>query len=475
MKKRLSVISVLVFVLALFCGTAAGCSGKGSGELKLSFYNGGYGSAWAHTLAEKYKEETGVTITLDPSSTLDSDAASMLQNGTDSDIIMSHGISWELPALQGRIEPLDDLYAMQCDDGTVEDRIVPELLDNCKLKFDGKYYKLPWTNGVGGLVYNKKMFDDNGWEVPETYQDLVDLCATINESRVKVPNTPRTTYVKPFAWSGETYYWDYLVFDWWAQLEGVEGIEKIKKLESADVFDPDGDYKLPQAVKLWTDLRINENSIADSSGRPYIAAQNDFINGYAAMMPNAQWFESEMRDNINPEICEVMMMPAPTVPGAKTDASGKVIRMNYSAGNGDHIIIPMSAPHKDAAKKFLAWMLKEENAKLFTGRTLGVMLGVKYDDLDGIEDRYLTSFARSVFEINKNSVKFNFYSQNNMILNNKLSLEWADTGVNEYRKLADGETSTFTVKSIFASRYNTIKSNFASWKSESDAIYGAEN
>lgn len=472
MKKRISLLCALTFVLALFCGTEVGCK-KESHELKLSFYNGGYGSAWAFALAEKYEAETGVKITVDPSATLQADVANMLQNGTDSDIIMSHGISWELPALQGRIEPLDDLYAMECDGGTVEDRIVPELLNDCKLKFDGKYYKLPWTNGVGGLVYNKVLFDKNGWEVPETYEDLVALCKTIKEAKVVAnPDAPRPIYVEPFAWSGETYYWDYLVFDWWAQLEGMEGIRRIKNLESAEVFNPQGSYKLPQAVKLWTDLKVNDYSIKNSSGRDYISAQNDFINGYAAMMPNAQWFESEMRENIDPEVCEMIMMPAPIVPDAKVDDAGNPIRMNYSAGNGDHIIIPASAPNKEEAKKFLAYMFKEENAKLFTGRTLGVMLGAKYESLDGVEDKYLTSFARSVFEINKNSVKFNFYSQNNMILNNKLSLEWADTGINEYAKLANGETADYTVAGIFESRYNNIKANFDTWKAESDQIYG---
>ena len=483
MKKRVSVICALAFVFALFCGTAVGCKAKETHQLKLSFFNGGYGSAWAYAMAAKYEEETGIVITVDASETLQADVPNMLDNGTDSDIIMSHGISWELPALQGKIEPLDDLYAMGCDDGTVEDRVVTELLNDCKLKFDGKYYKLPWTNGVGGLVYNKKLFDKNGWKVPETYEDLVELCETIEKAGVVAnPNAPaqnRRT-VKPFAWSSETYYWDYLVFDWWAQLQGIDGIEEIKKLGSSNVFDPQGSYKFPEALKLWTDLIqphkvdgvMRDYCIDGSSGRDYMAAQTDFINGYAAMMPNAQWFESEMRDNIDPEICEVIMMPAPTVPNAKKDDDGNVIRVNYQVGGGDSIIIPASAPNKAEAKKFLAFMMREDNAKLFTERTLGVMLGVKYDNLDGIADRYLTSFAHSVFEINKNSQKFNLYSQNNMVLNNKITLEWADTGVNEYANLAEGKSD---IDTIFSTRYSSISKDFDTWKAESDAIYGADN
>ena len=179
-----------------------------------------------------------------------------------------------------------------------------------------------------------------------------------------------------------------------------------------------------------------------------------------------------MLDNIDPEGCELMMMSAPAVPGAKTDDNGNVIRVSYQVGGGDSIIIPASAPNKDEAKRFLAFMMREENAKLFTERTLGVMLGVKYDNLDGIADRYLTKFAHSVFDINKNSVKFNLYSQNNMVLNNKITLEWADTGINEYAALAAG---TKEIKDIFDTRYKDITAGFDTWKSESDAIYGADN
>lgn len=68
-----------------------------------------------------------------------------------------------------------------------------------------------------------------------------------------------------------------------------------------------------------------------------------------------------------------------------------------------------------------------------------------------------------------NSVKFNLYSQNNMVLNNKITLEWADTGVNEYANLYAG---TSNVDEIFTTRFNTISENFDQWKSESDAIYG---
>ena len=42
-------------------------------------------------------------------------------------------------------------------------------------KKDGKLYGLPRNTDIMVFYYNEKMFDDNGWEVPQTYDDLLAL------------------------------------------------------------------------------------------------------------------------------------------------------------------------------------------------------------------------------------------------------------------------------------------------------------
>ena len=121
----------------------------------------------------------------------------------------------------------------------LKNRVSQDFLSTAK--FNNKYYKVPWTNGAGGIIYNAKMFREQGWEVPETYEELMTLSDHIFDSKIKVnpkdmkPNAPT---IKPFVWSSETYYWDYLVFDWWAQIAGVDKINAYTKLESAEVFNP---------------------------------------------------------------------------------------------------------------------------------------------------------------------------------------------------------------------------------------------
>ena len=40
-------------------------------------------------------------------------------------------------------------------------------------KKDGKLYGLPRNTDVAGFYYNQKMFEDNGWKVPTTYDELL--------------------------------------------------------------------------------------------------------------------------------------------------------------------------------------------------------------------------------------------------------------------------------------------------------------
>ena len=49
-------------------------------------------------------------------------------------------------------------------------------------KKDGKLYGLPRNTDVAGFYYNQKMFEDNGWKVPTTSDELLELAGTIQNA-----------------------------------------------------------------------------------------------------------------------------------------------------------------------------------------------------------------------------------------------------------------------------------------------------
>lgn len=58
---------------------------------------------------------------------------------------------------------------------------------------DGKLYQLPVLNTGNGIFYNKTLFTENGWSVPETLDEFYTLCDTISETGVR-PFVPCLKY-----------------------------------------------------------------------------------------------------------------------------------------------------------------------------------------------------------------------------------------------------------------------------------------
>ena len=46
-------------------------------------------------------------------------------------------------------------------------------------------YALPYAANAAGILYNKDMFDENGWEIPETWDEFIALCDTISAAGVQ--------------------------------------------------------------------------------------------------------------------------------------------------------------------------------------------------------------------------------------------------------------------------------------------------
>lgn len=56
-------------------------------------------------------------------------------------------------------------------------------LNNCK--YEGSLYYLPGPSTVMGIVYDKELFAENGWEVPHSLTEFKELCQTIHASGIR--------------------------------------------------------------------------------------------------------------------------------------------------------------------------------------------------------------------------------------------------------------------------------------------------
>jgi ABC-type glycerol-3-phosphate transport system substrate-binding protein len=103
-----------------------------------------------------------------------------LINGTECDLILSR-----------RLNIVDDIAADYLLDLSAEpfiDGYYMNAVDSCASD-DGKIYYLPGPSDVYGIVYDKTMFEENGWQVPQSYSEFVSLLDTIRQANLTATYT----------------------------------------------------------------------------------------------------------------------------------------------------------------------------------------------------------------------------------------------------------------------------------------------
>lgn len=52
-------------------------------------------------------------------------------------------------------------------------------------ELDGKLYYLPGPSNIYGIVYNKDMFEEHGWQVPHNIDEFIELCVEIEQTGIR--------------------------------------------------------------------------------------------------------------------------------------------------------------------------------------------------------------------------------------------------------------------------------------------------
>ena len=54
-----------------------------------------------------------------------------------------------------------------------------DILENLEITPKDGTYGVPYVANAAGILYNKDMFEEHGWEIPESWSELIDLCKEI--------------------------------------------------------------------------------------------------------------------------------------------------------------------------------------------------------------------------------------------------------------------------------------------------------
>lgn len=208
---------------------------------------------------------------------------------------------------------------------------------------DGKLYGLPRNTDIMLIYYNQKMFEDNGWTVPATYNELLDLCSKIRDAGII-----------PVAMDGG---------DGWPMACFLTDIlVKVAGTEYADIVSravATGDFTAPE-IQEATQILVNSASVGmfqmGYDSQDYGTTMNLFTNGQAAMYCMGSWDCSmALNQDIAPEIRDnIRAFIMPVVEGGKAGAN------DIAAWNGGGYAVSANSPVKEEAIKFLNFMYQPD-------------------------------------------------------------------------------------------------------------------
>ncbi len=241
---------------------------------------------------------------------------------------------------------------------------------------DGKLYGLPRNTDVVGFYYNQKIFEDNGWSVPGTYDDLLALAG-----EMKAANIIPVAMDGGDGWPLAVYYSDIL-----NKVIGTEFSTVANEAVANKDFSHPAFAEATQILVDSVSAGLFQNGF---DTQDYATAMNLFTNGQAAMYYMGSW-ESSMAVNqdIDPEIRDnirVFLMP---------DVGGASGTTDITAWNGGGYSVYAHSEQKEEALKLLNFMYEPDKLSKYGWENgVGMSAQDQTDFLTGDESELLMQFV----------------------------------------------------------------------------------
>jgi len=174
----------------------------------------------------------------------------------------------------GQLRSVQDVW-----DEVKGDEIFPDGLRRV-MKIGGVPYAIPLNMAlVSNIFYNKKIFSENGWSAPKTFDELKALCDKV-----------KTTGVACLANAGGPF-WS--LYNFYAPLLSVVGPDGYFALASGKM--PFDGPEFRKALKLYGDVYA-ANYISNWGGKTWAQGADDVVAGRAAMYQMGDWVSGYFKD-----------------------------------------------------------------------------------------------------------------------------------------------------------------------------------
>ncbi|MCR8660561.1 carbohydrate ABC transporter substrate-binding protein [Paenibacillus endoradicis] len=339
-------------------------------ELNIAVFQGGYGPEyWNEIVSEFESAYPGVKINMTNSPRIGDVVRPQIVAGNPPDVLVvtdteQSGLITSLVKEKALLDISDVFESKALDnDQLLKDRILPGMLESTRFSpyQDGKVYLAPLNTGPMGLIYNKKLFRDKGWKLPETWDDFFALGEELKkEENYLVDSNGNKTQRALFTYQG--IYPDYLEEIMYPSLANAAGIDNLKRIFAYEPgsFSTDMVKKvLDTFARIGTEGYLMNGTVALN----HTQSQTDMMLGKAIFIVNGTWMENEMKNAPREENFEFGMIPVPVF----NKGDQRFILMSY-----EQFSIPVRASNPELAKEFLKFLYTDQSVKLFAEKSNGI-------------------------------------------------------------------------------------------------------
>jgi raffinose/stachyose/melibiose transport system substrate-binding protein len=340
MRRFLTAMVTLVFLLAS-AGLGSHASAQEGVTLRVwDQFTGPEGEALEQIYALFQEQHPAITIEREVVSDqqMRQTANVALSSGTGPDVVYyPPGPAYAgVLAEGGAIIPLDDLAA---EYGWTE-RVAGAALEQAKI--DGVLYGLPLEIDLIGMYANQTLLDQEGWEIPETIDELIAFCGTAKEAGytpLAFSNNPGWSAFHQFTFTSNN-------------MIGPEAMEAL-------LFDHEGRWDTPEQVQAIDDFFVKLRDAGcfsdDVNALTYDDGNSLFFSGQALLHPTGSWLLTDIEQNM-PDF-EIAFVPFPAVDGGQ----GRF----WNSGLGSNWVIASSSAHQAEAGQLLDFLISPEAATIW--------------------------------------------------------------------------------------------------------------
>jgi N-acetylglucosamine transport system substrate-binding protein len=353
-------------------------------------FNGGYGIDYAEFAGKQVEaKQSGVTVKVTPVTKVAQTLQPRFVAGNPPDVIDNSGAGLiGINTIRDQLAELNDVIEAKNFEGTViKDTLYEGVTEPGT--FDGKFIVLNYALTVYALWYSASLFEENGWTVPKTYEEMLALGA---EAKGK------NKYLLGWGKEAATYYQTMAIAS-----SIKEGGDEVRL--ALENLKPDC-WSLPPVQDVFNGLKkiIDAGYVKPGgSGTQFTAAQAQWTEADEFILyPSGGWIENEMKKQTKKDF-KMTGAPEPVV---SSNSKMPYEALHSTAGEG--YIVPSQGKNVAGGKEFLRAMLSQEAAVNFAKTKLASTIVKGTVPPDGFGSTALQSQIQLLEAAGSNIFSWNF-------------------------------------------------------------------